>query len=295
MIPCSSPRSSGCRATDWIIEAKTVPMPMPAPSEPSPMPTPKPSALAALTTSPAAMTRWSTGSSLVSGLDRRADVDGGEGGEDERLDGDDDDELERVERDPDRERDRDGDVEGDSAEDEDQSDRDEDQHVAGEHVRVQPDAEADDAEDMRDRLEQRHERHHRLRDACGDEALEVAQPVEANSLDVCEDDAEEREHERHGQLRRDGVDAPGGHAVPLLAGERQRDEADDVHRPDEQEQRRDVREPSADGLRGQSLLGDLRLRQLVDRLADRLTLARQQREPAPHQEEAEQDRHERAD
>src|SRR5438105_3441765 len=70
------------------------------------------------------MEHWS---SLVSGLDRRADVDGGEGSEDERLDGDDDDELEGVERDPDRERDRNGDVEGDSAEDEDQSDRDEDQ------------------------------------------------------------------------------------------------------------------------------------------------------------------------
>jgi len=28
MIPCSSPRNSGWRATDWIIEPKTTPMPM---------------------------------------------------------------------------------------------------------------------------------------------------------------------------------------------------------------------------------------------------------------------------
>ena len=35
--------------------------------------------------------------SLVFGLDRRADVDGGQGGEDERLDRDDDDDLEDVE------------------------------------------------------------------------------------------------------------------------------------------------------------------------------------------------------
>ena len=36
-------------------------------------------------------------SSLVLGLDGRADVDGGQGGEDVRLDRDDDDDLEEVE------------------------------------------------------------------------------------------------------------------------------------------------------------------------------------------------------
>src|ERR1043166_9492562 len=106
MIPCSSPRSSGWRATDWIIDANTVPMPMPAPSEPRPIPRPKPRAFAALTTSPdvAASKYASTSPPLVRRLDRRADVDGGQGGEDERLDGDHDDDLEDVERDPDRER-----------------------------------------------------------------------------------------------------------------------------------------------------------------------------------------------
>src|ERR1051326_5539670 len=108
MIPCSSPRSSGWRATDWIIEAKTVPMPMPAPSEPRPMPRPKPSACAALIVLEVAASRWNTISSfraLVGRLDRRADVDGGQGGEDERLDGDDDHHFEEVEGDTDRERD----------------------------------------------------------------------------------------------------------------------------------------------------------------------------------------------
>src|SRR6266496_5433323 len=217
MIPCSSPRNSGWRATDWIIEAKTVPMPMPAPSEPSPMPSPKPSALPALTTSPEVAARIvaSTSSSLVGRLDGRADVDGGQGGEDKRLDGDDDHHFEEVEGDPDHERDRDDDVEGDAAEDEDQADRDEDQHVAREHVRVEPDAEADDAEDVRDRLEHGHRPDHRARHAGRNEALDVPGPVPAEALDVREDDAEECEHERNRKLRPEGVDSPGRHAVPF--------------------------------------------------------------------------------
>jgi hypothetical protein len=44
-------------------------------------------------------------SSLVLGLDGRADVDGGQGGEDIRLDRDDDDDLEEVEASPRRDRD----------------------------------------------------------------------------------------------------------------------------------------------------------------------------------------------
>src|SRR6266545_1842237 len=109
MIPCSSPRSSGCLATDWIMEPNTTPMPIPAPSDPSPMPRPKPSAFAALTTSPEASKWMSTCPpfpSLVSRLDGRADVDGCQCGEDERLNGHDDDHFEQIEGDADRERDR---------------------------------------------------------------------------------------------------------------------------------------------------------------------------------------------
>src|SRR5919108_2827638 len=98
MIPCSSPRSSGWRATACSIEAKTMPMPMPAPSDPRPMPSARPSAFPALMTFPAASSIASTvPPSLVARLDGRADVDGGERGEDERLDRDDDDHLEEGE------------------------------------------------------------------------------------------------------------------------------------------------------------------------------------------------------
>src|ERR671933_686703 len=105
-MPCSSPRSSGCRATDWIIEPKMLPMPTPAPRAPRPTPSARPIALPAFVTSPEVAARSVlTGVLLVLGLDRRADVDGGQGGEDERLDPHDDDHLEEVE---DRRRDQNG-------------------------------------------------------------------------------------------------------------------------------------------------------------------------------------------
>src|SRR5512146_1705570 len=117
-MPCSSPRSSGWRATDWIIEPKMFPMPTPAPSAPRPTPRARPIALPAFVTSPdvAARSVFTTpsfnrfaveaGKALLVGiasdasvlrLDRRADVDGGQGSEDERLDPDDDHDLEHVE------------------------------------------------------------------------------------------------------------------------------------------------------------------------------------------------------
>src|SRR3954465_1264484 len=99
-MPWSSPRSSGWRATDWIIEPKMLPMPTPAPRAPRPTPSARPMALPALVTSPlvAAISVASMSfSSLVLRLDRRADVDGRERSEDERLDPDDDHDLEEVE------------------------------------------------------------------------------------------------------------------------------------------------------------------------------------------------------
>src|SRR5215203_2232317 len=101
MIPCNSPRSSGWRATDWIIDPKMLPIPTPAPSEPRPMPSASATALPASTPSSAAASSIAPTvmrSSLVLGLDRRADVDGGECGEDEGLNRDDDHDLEEVER-----------------------------------------------------------------------------------------------------------------------------------------------------------------------------------------------------
>src|SRR3954451_17435702 len=98
-MPCSSPRSSGWRATDWIIEAKMLPMPIPAPSAPRPTPSARPIAFPAFVTSPdVAASRVFTSFLLVLSLDCGADVDGGQSGEDERLDPDDDDHLEDVEQ-----------------------------------------------------------------------------------------------------------------------------------------------------------------------------------------------------
>src|SRR4051812_43961478 len=102
-MPCSSPRNSGWRATDWIIEPKMLPMPMPAPRAPRPTPSARPIALPAFVTSPStAAMRDETivlFLSLVLRLDRRADVDGGQGSEDEGLDPDHDHDLEDVEED----------------------------------------------------------------------------------------------------------------------------------------------------------------------------------------------------
>src|SRR3954469_11855011 len=97
-MPWSSPRSSGWRATDWIIEPKMLPIPTPAPSAPRPTPRARPIALPALVTSPdVAARRMLTVPPLVLRLDRRADVDGGQGGEDEGLDRDNDQDLEQIE------------------------------------------------------------------------------------------------------------------------------------------------------------------------------------------------------
>src|SRR3954468_10908696 len=99
-MPWSSPLSSGWRATDWLIDPKSYPMPMPAPRAPRPTPMARPMALPAFVTSPvvAAMRAESIALYLlVVRLDCRADVDGGQGGEDERLDRHDDHDLEEVE------------------------------------------------------------------------------------------------------------------------------------------------------------------------------------------------------
>src|SRR5437870_3303145 len=99
-MPWSSPRSSGWRATDWIIDPKMLPMPTPAPRAPRPTPRASPIALPAWVMGEfdaALAIRLSMFLLLVFGLDRRADVDGGQGGEDERLDRDHDHDLEDVE------------------------------------------------------------------------------------------------------------------------------------------------------------------------------------------------------
>src|SRR5215212_4973430 len=212
-MPCSSPRSSGWRATDWIIEPKMLPMPMPAPRAPRPTPSARPIALPAFVTSPdvAAMMVPSIGLflSLVLRLDRRADVDGGQGSKDERLDPDHDHDLEDVEEDR-RDDHRD---QGERLEDEDQAEEREDQDVAREHVREEPDAERDQPHELAEDLERHDQREEGLR-RLGDPALEVAHgPVPLDALVVREDEGQERQRERHGDRARGRVDPPRRDAV----------------------------------------------------------------------------------
>src|SRR3954468_1167766 len=193
-MPWSSPRSSGCRATDWIIEPKMLPMPTPAPSAPRPTPRARPIALPALVTSPeVAARRVLMLFLLVLWLDRRADVDGGQGSEDKRLDADDDDHLEEVEErrgDQDREQ-----LQG--LEDEDEPQEGEDQDVAGEHVGEEPDAQRDQAHELTEDL-QRDDQEEQPLGRLRDPALEVAnRAVPANALEMREDEGEKSERQRH--------------------------------------------------------------------------------------------------
>src|SRR6266540_850134 len=292
-MPWSSPRSSGCRATDWIIDPKMLPMPTPAPRAPSPTPSARPIAFPAFSTLPdvAARTVPITGSSLVLGLDGRADVDGGQGSEDERLDTDDDNDLEEIEG---GRKDQDWGQEQ-RLEDEDQSDEGEDQDVSCEHVREETNAQRDQAHELAqhfERNDQGQERLGRLRDP----ALEVTnRPVPADALNVREDEGQEGERERDRERRRRGVDPPDRKAVPGLSGQRKGDEADEVDDEDEEQQARHVGEPAPDRLRGQSLLGDLGLRDLVDLLTDRLPGGGLDANAKAHEEDAEGHRQHGAD
>src|SRR5882672_945801 len=148
-MPWSSPRSSGWRATDWIIEPKMLPMPMPAPREPRPMPSASaiafPASTFAVLAAAAARTLSIVVPLLVFGLDGRANVDGGQGGEDERLDRDHDHDFEEIEGRCGRHCDH---GERDGLEDEDQADEGQDQHVPGEHVREEPDAQRDQPHEL---------------------------------------------------------------------------------------------------------------------------------------------------
>ena len=122
--------------------------------------------------------------------------------------------------------------------------------------------------------------------------------VPADALEVREDEGQQRERERDRERGGRRVDAPeSGCRATCLAGERQRDEPEHVDDPDEEHQRRDVREPAADRLRRQPLLGDLHLRDLVDLLADRLAAAEAlvRAELPAHQADPEQDRQHRAE
>src|SRR5436189_1351289 len=127
-----------------------------------------------------------TCSLLVFWLDRRADVDGGQGSEDKCLDADDNDHFEEIEDHCERH----DEGKGERLEDEDQPQKGKDQDVSREHVREEPDAQRDQAHELTQDLErddQAQEWLRRLRDP----ALEVAHgAVPTDAFEISKDESQ---------------------------------------------------------------------------------------------------------
>src|SRR4051812_26760744 len=179
------------------------------------------------------------------GLDCRADVDGGQSGEDERLDAHDDHDFEDVEQ---RRRSK-NEQERPGLEDEDEPEEGQDQDVPGQHVGEESDAQRDQPHELAEDLEGDDQPQQHLR-GLGNPTLEVAdRPVPTDPLDVREEERQQCESERDRDGARSRIDAPDGDSVPGLPGQRQRNEAQQVDDEDEEKERGDVREPPVDRLR----------------------------------------------
>src|SRR5215217_5260777 len=137
-MPVISSRISGWRVTDSMTLPKMMPMPTPAPTAPRPPPTPRAIALPA--SDPASAwakietSRESTGSPLRSVMlgDGAAEVDGGQGGEDERLQRGDQPHLEEEEDHAEGQREHAEELE--AQQDGEPAGHEEDDQVAGEDV-----------------------------------------------------------------------------------------------------------------------------------------------------------------
>ena len=109
----------------------------------------------------------------------------------------------------------------------------------------------------------------------------------------------QRERERDRQRRGRGEDRERRHLDPadrhLLVRERQGDEPEDVDGPDEDHQRGAVRKPACDRMRREPLLGDRYLRDLVDRLSERLAPVRLASDLDPHEHDPDETRAERSE
>src|SRR5436305_13839 len=181
-IEVISSRISGWRVTDSITLPKMKPTPMPGPIVPRPAPTPS-----AMAWRPFLGTSWLAAwasvvsesmsmdeSSFVSvGLgDRLAEVNGCEGGEDERLQRGDQHDLEQEEDDGQRQGDHaDG---GESEQDDEPAAHEEDQQVPGQDVGEEPHREGDDPHELRDHLDREQERPQRRRRPGRNPAAEIA-------------------------------------------------------------------------------------------------------------------------
>src|SRR3954453_14405700 len=212
-IDVISSRISGWRVTDSMTLPKMKPTPMPGPIVPRPAPMPSAMALPALRPYSCGSAAWairvmiesSTACSLVLFGDGAAEVDRGEGGEDEGLQGGDEADLEQEEGH--------GHDAGDGAEDDRADHRqvqqddepaahEQDQQVAGEDVREQSDAEADQAHEVRDDLDEEDRDSRRALDAGRDPALEVVdKALPADALHVVAEPHHHRQPQRARRVR----------------------------------------------------------------------------------------------
>src|SRR5829696_4211146 len=175
-MPVISSRISGWRVTDSMTLPKMMPMPTPAPTAPRPPPTPRAIALPASAPSSAAAKMKvrrvaSTGEvsfDLVVLGDRAAEVDGRQGGEDERLERRDEAHLEQEDGDAERD---DHHAEGLDAEQHRQAaGHEQDDQVAREDVGEETHGERDEPHEVREHLEDEDGHHRHARDAGGDQA-----------------------------------------------------------------------------------------------------------------------------
>src|ERR671921_751587 len=212
-MPVISSRISGWRVIDSMTLPKMMPMPTPAPTAPRPPPTPRAIALPASAPSSAAakMTVRNVASTEGSPLglvvlgDRAAEVDGREGGEDERLQGRHQPDLEEEDRDAGRD---DDDPERlDPEQHGEPAGHEQDDQVAGEDVGEETYGERDQPHEVREELEHEDEAlHERVVDAGRDQARQVAaDALRADALHVVGDEHHEREHQRKREGRRRGV------------------------------------------------------------------------------------------
>src|SRR3954451_13165105 len=197
---------------------KMKPTPMPGPIVPRPAPMPSAMALPALRPYSCGSAAWaiwvriemSTACSLVLFGDGAAEVDRGEGGEDEGLQGGDEPDLEEEEghrHHAGHQAEDHGQPDGHVEQDDEAAAHEQDEEVAGEDVGEESDAQADEADEVRDDLDEEDRSLREALDAGGDPARQVLhEPLGPDALDVVADPHDEREHERHGEVRGRGVE-----------------------------------------------------------------------------------------
>src|SRR3954470_21660533 len=242
---------------------KMKPTPMPGPIVPRPAPMPSAMALPALrpySCGSAACASWvMTDRSTVFSLsvllgDRAAEVDRGQGGEDERLQRRDQADLEEEEghgHDAGEQAQDDRAADRQVQEDDEAASHEEDEQVPGQDVREETNAEADEADEVGDDLDEEDRVAGGALHPGRDPRLEVAHgALRPDALDVVAEPHDQGQDERDGDVGRRRVEGEAGDLdaedvdLVLRVG-RQRQVPEHVREPDEQEEGPDEREPLA--------------------------------------------------